>query len=271
MRALRLTLAGDLAAAAGAVDADRDDVAADIVAADRRELADFLARSRAVLDEPARPAAFARHRRRVLITLPAIPLVGALAASAAAAMGVLPTQLHHHARVVVSAPAAPISSTFHEFVTVVDGDPSASQVVAAATALHEQIAALIATSPNNASGVREVAKLLQLEQALLMRKQPPGSAIVLAASRLLAQQLLKASPRPLPTSTSRPTNAPMPTPTSTATATSGAVRPSPTATSSHHTWQTPAPAPTSSSTTPPPSNAPAPWSSSPGHIITIGN
>ena len=133
LRALRLTLVADLTAAAAAVDADSGRVAADIVDGDRRELAAFLRRSRTRLPEPTvvttgagvvepdvTPDVHAAvpgprsWRRRALISLPAVPLVGALAMSAAAGAGLLPlpTSPAHHAR-VVSEP--PISTTFREF------------------------------------------------------------------------------------------------------------------------------------------------------------
>jgi len=142
---------------------------------------------------------------------------------------------------------------------VLNGDPSASQVVAAATALHLQIAAMIASAPQSPGGVNAVEQLLQLEQALLLRKQPPGSRLVLAQSRKLAAQLLTAaraaSSQPTPatvataTATASPkrSTSPKPTASSSPTATSATVKPTSTA----------SPSPSSSS-------------SSPGHLPTIG-
>src|SRR3954470_16265848 len=225
---LRLTLVADLSAAAAAVEADSERVAADIIESDRQDLMAFLRRSNARLDGTPIPAAAtpkqaASWRRRVAISLPAVPLVGALAMSAAAAAGLLPLPTHHsspHTR-VLSEGQAPVSTTFKQFDNVLAGDPSASQVVAAASALHQQIAALIANAPGNPAGVNEVARLLQLEQALLIRKQPPGAKLVLAQSRRLAAQLLtvsaneSAQPTPAsvptsPNSTPRPTSSSKP-------------------------------------------------------------
>jgi hypothetical protein len=262
---LRLTLVADLSAAAAAVEADSDRVAGDIVDSDRRELAAFLRRSTARLADAAEPVAPTTAvavptprswRRRALISLPAVPLVGALAMSAAAAAGLLPLPTSSHHVHVVSEP--PVASTFQRFATVLDGDPSASQVVAAASALHEQIAALLAQAPQNPGGVSEVARLLQLEQALLMRKQPPGSSLVLAQSRRLAAQLLtvahEVSPAAVPTSstasphrstsTAKSTSSSSPTPKSSTTKPSASTSPSP------------SPTPTSSD--------------APGHIPSIG-
>src|SRR6185312_14632879 len=139
----------DLSAAAAAVEEDSERVAGEMLESDRQELLAFLRRSTARLEGapvpvPAasvradKPAAW---RRRVVISLPAVPLVGALAMSAAAAAGLLPLPTHHGSpRVhVLSEGQAPVTTTFRQFETVLSSDPSASQVVAAASALHQQI------------------------------------------------------------------------------------------------------------------------------------
>jgi len=278
MRELRLTLVADLSAAAAAVESDSDRVAADIIESDRQELMAFLRRStprldgapvpvvdtlagyaaRSAADSPAKQAA--TWRRRVAISLPAVPLVGALAMSAAAAAGLLPLPTHHspHAH-VLSEGQAPVSTTFKQFETVLAGDPSASQVVAAASALHQQIAALIANAPGNPAGVNEVAHLLQLEQALLLRKQPPGSKLVLAQSRRLAAQLLTAAAH----ASAQPTPASVP-----ATASSTPHKSSPKPTSSPSASTKPSPKPSSTPTSSP-STSPT-SSDAPGHIPSIG-
>ena len=201
-------------------------------------------------------------RRRVVISLPAVPLVGALAMSAAAAAGLLPLPTHSgsHAR-VVSEGAAPVSSTFQNFETVLAGDPSASQVVAAASALHQQIAAMIATAPQDPGGVTEVAHLLQLEQALLLRKQPPGSSLVLAQSRKLAAQLQDIASR---TSTTQPTPATVPTSPSSTPHKTTTAKSTPTSSTSPKSTTKSSPA-----SSPSPSSSPS-STDAPAHIPTIG-
>ena len=268
VRNLRLTLLADLSAAAAAVEDSSEAVAADIVNGDRRELAAFLRRSslrlhgapEAVPTSAVPVPAPRSWRRRALISLPAIPLVGALAMSAAAAAGLLPlpTQSHHHARVLSQ---RPVSTTFQHFETVLDGDPSASQVVAAATALHQQIAEMLATAPQSPDGVNEAAHLLQLEQALLLRKQPPGSSLVLAQSRKLAARLLTVA-----RATTQPTPATVATPTA-STSPKHSTSTKPTTSSS--------PTAKSSTTKPAATSSPSPSSSSsssgaPGHLPSIG-
>src|SRR3954468_3122659 len=88
MRALRLTLAANLHAAAAAAEDGAAEVASDIVAADLDEVARFrrvaetrlLRLQRLAVAEPESP----RWRRRVVVALPAVPLIGAMAVSAAA-------------------------------------------------------------------------------------------------------------------------------------------------------------------------------------------
>jgi hypothetical protein len=287
VRELRLTLTSDLSAAAGALDAGAERLAAEILDADRSELARF---TRQAMDQlahlqhgdaaPAGPAAATRTwRRRALIALPAVPLAGALAMSAAAAAGLLPVPGHSSSSAHVSVHAStPVTSTFKKFETVVNSDPNASQVITAATELHQQIADLIATAPQDPSHVREVAQLLQLEQALLLRKQPPGSSVVLAASRKLAATLLHIVPTISPTTTTRASAASVPT-TRPSTTTREESSTKPTATSSSTTkpspttspspWQSPSAPAQSPSQSPSPSSSPSGDKS--GHIPGLGH
>ena len=273
MQDLRLTLVADLSAVAAAVETDSERIAADILECDRQELLAFLRRDAARSGERADDAAVTSAaqnvpkprswRRRVVISLPAVPLVGALAMSAAAAAGLLPLPTHsgsHHGR-VLSEGAAPVSSTFQNFETVLAGDPSASQVVAAASALHQQIAAMIATAPQNPGGVTEVAHLLQLEQALLLRKQPPGSSLVLAQSRKLAAQLQDIASR---TSTTQPTPATVPTSPSSTPHKTTTAKSTPTSSTSPKSTTKSSPA-----SSPSPSSSPS-STDAPAHIPTIG-
>src|SRR5204863_418870 len=136
-------------------------VAADIVEADREELARFarvadqrlLRLQRLATAGPETP----KWRRRIVVSLPVVPVVGAMALSAAAATGALPLPANHndrHPAAVVSQSAAPAASSapadsLAELVDVIGNDPSASQVIAAASQLHRQIRQLMATAPND--------------------------------------------------------------------------------------------------------------------------
>ena len=222
---LRLTLAADLRAAAAATEDGATEVASEIVAADRDEIARFrrvaelrMAKlQRLAVAEPEAP----RWRRRVALTLPAIPLVGAMAVSAAAVTGVLPVPgSHPHApqgAAVAAAPSSPVTASLQQLEAVVDDhDASARDVIAAARALHRQLAKLIARTSNDPAQAAEVAELLRMEQQMLLRAQPPGASVVLDATRRLAQQLVKTTaplPKPGPTSTDLPTPLPSSSPT----------------------------------------------------------
>jgi hypothetical protein len=202
MHDLRMTLAADLTAAAGAADAGADDVARDIVEADRVELARFARVANIRLERLAQPLPTHAEprptwRRRVAVALPVVPVVGAMALSAAAATGVLPIPGATHApkQAVVRADERTPESSFKQLVNVLNNaNPSASQVMAAASKLHRQLRQLIANSPNDPGRAAEIAQLLSMEQSLLLRKQPPGVSAILDATRKLAARLVTVAP-----------------------------------------------------------------------------
>src|SRR3954463_8358112 len=203
VRELRLTLAADLHAAAAAAEDGEAEVASDIVEADRDEIARFrrvaetrlLRLQRLAVAEPQGP----KCRRRVVVALPAVPLIGAMAVSAAAVSGVLPLPGHHDAakpRPVQAAPTTPVGTSFQQLERIVDSnESSASDVIAAARVLHLQLAELIANSSNDPTQAAVLADLLRAEQSLLMTEQPPGASVVLDATRRLAEQLVNSVPK----------------------------------------------------------------------------
>jgi hypothetical protein len=215
MHDLRMTLAADLSVAAGAADAGAEDVARDIIEADRAELARFARVANIRLEgldrpRPQAPAARPAWRRRIAVALPVVPVVGAMALSAAAATGVLPVPgaTHRANPPAVRADDRSPATTYQQLVDVLDGDPSASQVIAAASKLHRQLRNLIAASPNDPDKTAEIAQLLRMEQSLLLRTQPPGASVVLNATRKLAARLVTVVPDPTITPTLVPTAQP---------------------------------------------------------------
>src|SRR4051794_15855333 len=225
VRELRLTLAADLHAAAAAAEDGAPEIASDIVEADRDEIARFrrvaetrlLRLQRLAVAEPEAP----KWRRRVVVALPAVPIIGAMAVSAAAVSGVLPLPSHHDAakpRPVQAAPTSPVGTSFRQLERIVDSnESSARDVIAAARVLHLQLAELIANSSNDPTQAAVLADLLRAEQSLLMTAQPPGASVVLDATRRLAQQLVNSVPKlpkPAPNSTRLPTPLPSSSPKS---------------------------------------------------------
>lgn len=257
MRDLRLTLAADLNAAAGAAEAGADDIAAEIMAADRIEVARFartadqrlLRLQRLATATPETP----RWRRRLVVALPVAPVVGAMALSAAAATGVisLPGGGSNGRPATAVDAATPIDSSFERLVEVLDANPSRSEVLAAVSKLHQQLRHLMATSSSHPADAARIAALLRAEESLLLREQPPGVHVVLSATRKLAARLVtrvtpvEVSPTAVPTLDSfdeQPRHRKSATPTASPTA-------SPTKSASPKPTQSETPEPTSSPST----------------------
>jgi hypothetical protein len=239
VRSVRINLSADLSAAAGAVDEGQLEIARDILEADRAELASLTAAARRSLREPVpttelpRPRRSGRSRTRMLLAIPAVPLVGALAMTAAAALGAGPHS--HHSSIAATTrpavvrsatglltpstrPTAVADSTLQRLENVVTHHPRAAQVLALADDLHEQLTHMIATSKDNPQQLGVVRQLLNLEQQMLEGNSAPGSTVALAASRQISQ-LLSQVPTTLSTVTA-PSNAPTNNPPSWTTPTS---------------------------------------------------
>lgn len=215
---LRLTLTADLSAAASAVEAEELEIARDIVSGDGLEVRQLRSQVRmrtssAREPTPARP-------RRALLVLPAIPLVGALAMTGAAAFGgghqeSATTRAAGHlagapdTRVTPGEIRQTAASTLQQLERIVHGNSRSAQVVAVANHLHDQISAIIARSPHDARSLGEVTRLLQVEQRLLESHASAAAAKALAASRKLTH-LLHISTRPTVSPTALPTVDPTP-------------------------------------------------------------
>jgi hypothetical protein len=245
---LRLTLTADLSAAAAALDAGEPTVARDIVNADRAELRRVQDAAAQPRSEPARVARGEPARtRRALLILPAIPLVGALAVTGAAALGMhvsAPTPVAgHHTSASVSDtnPALRIRETtgptLRRLERMVSNHPKRAEVLAVATQLHQQLSAIIERSPNDVQSLNEVRRILTIEQHLLEGHRDQGTALALAASRRLTHllhldhapmvgQTSPPQPSRQPTATSSPTTSSKPTPSVSPTPTIGLSAPS---------------------------------------------
>lgn len=205
VREARTSLAIELSAAAGALEAGRPEVARDIVAATAEEMQLVAARSHLSQANPATVRQRVRGRR-ALLALPAIPLVGAIAMTAAAALGgtgtpdsrahSLGTNQHvvrvssSHTTIALAHSTA--TTTLHRLENVVTHHPQAAQVIAVADDLHNQLTAMIATATNDPARLHVVRQLLLLEQHVLESSKVPGTQLALAASRAIARLLEQA-------------------------------------------------------------------------------
>jgi hypothetical protein len=193
VREVRTNLAIDLSAAAGALEENQPSIARDILSATSEELPHL---SGGALEGAA--ARRRSRRARVLLALPAVPIVGALAMTTAAALsgGAKPT---HHAvaeasplpSVSASVPAqhTAASTALRRLQQVVNEHAQAARVIGAADDLHKQLTRMIATSTNNPAQLHVVQQLLKLEQHVLEGSKLPGTQLALAASRAIAQLL----------------------------------------------------------------------------------
>lgn len=207
VREARTSLAIELSAAAGAIEAGRPEVARDIVAATAEEMRRVSDRTDAARTRPGTPRpATSRGRlrsRRALLALPAIPLVGAVAMTAAVALGGTSAPKphpqvaaqHHVVHVAIPQVASTTvahqaaTTTLHQLEHVVTHHPQAAQVIAVADSLHDQLTAMIATATNDPARLHVVRRLLMLEQHVLEASKVPGTQLALAASRAIARLL----------------------------------------------------------------------------------
>lgn len=266
VRDLRLSLAMDLSAAAGAVEDGAPDVATDFLAADRALLAEFLRRAREHLAvEPAeaapaeaeQPAVVPAPAHRLRRLLPAAPALAAAAALVAILTGVVPT---HGAGASVS--GTPVAESWQHFSHVAGSDASAAQVIAAAGELHESLETLIAAAGHDPAKARQALHMLELERQLVLRDLPAGSSVVLAQSQALVARLAAIAPdvvakttrpKPAPPAIQAPVATPSPAPSAAPAATT-----TPKTTSAPSPSASPSPSPAKSKTsTPSPSSSPA--------------
>ena len=243
VRRLRLTLTTDLSAVAGAIDEDTPSVVRDILEADHGELAELMQRNyaRVAISPPSRPRR--PVRRRALLALPAVPLIGVAAMTTAAALAG-----HQHGH-VTAAPhnsvarqadatgmgdVATPTQTLLRLESVLSHDPKASEVLAITDQLHRQLATLVAASTNSPGQLSAAQRLLDVEQQLLEEHRPPGVAGMLAAAASLAKQLVRETELVTPsvhTPSPRATATPTTTPSNNLNASS---QPTPTSTRHHH-------------------------------------
>lgn len=274
---LRLLLDADFAVAAGALDAGAPDVARDVVAGQRRDVADFQDRALRHLgaDPSAAPAAGApvpasrRHRVLSSRALPAAPMLAAAAVAAAVAAGVLggPVGPAGHATPITS---RAVAASWQRLDEVTAGHADAQQVLAAMSQLQDSITPLIAGAKRDPATAAQALSVLTQARALLLKDAPPGASAAIAEADALLAQLASVLPAPttpslpailpLAGSTPAPQPASAPPPSSAPASTGGQATSKQQASGTSATAPTPAPSQPAAAqpSAAPPSSAPSP-------------
>jgi hypothetical protein len=276
VQSLRATMASDLSAAAGAVDAERPGVAGDIIEAGRRDLADLARRS--PNPDPA-GAAVPRprdHRRtgshsavRTVLTA-TVPLIATAAVAAAAVTaynldqrGSRSPGARHQTEPASSPTLGPsqrpaatdaAAATLRALNVAVHHGAAPATIAATAALLHDQLASIAAASAGDSTTLAAVLHMLHAEEHLLAGFPEPGITVELRAVRRLELTLsaphTAVSHAPSVSSTPSPVSTALPrSPTPAATATRPARK------ETHPPKKLPA-TPTAPATSPPPLSIP---------------
>ena len=203
--ALRLSFDVDLTLAAAAVEADRSDVAMDVIDADRAELARFSRWSARHLrtardpraDKPiataiVRTPAHLASGHRFRLTGPVLPAVAASAALVAALVAGIapasPTSTSGPQPQVVTA-MSPLAASYVEFAKAASSDADSATLIAAAQKLHRTLERLLQGAATDPALARQALRILQAERDMLRDGRPEGSATVLAQAKELVRRL----------------------------------------------------------------------------------
>jgi hypothetical protein len=191
VNALRLTLDSDLTIAAAAADAERDDIAGDILDSDREELAAFAARAQLRLDgvddSPAPAPAAAGRRLRVLgpvLVAASVAIALVIGAVGGASTSKQPTTRALGPNRLVS---EQVTASYADLRRAADGGASPSLIVAAAKRLHRSLVPMLHNPSANPASVQRVLHMLAFETAVL--ENNPAAAHVLAQARALVARL----------------------------------------------------------------------------------
>ena len=195
---VRLTLDTDLTVAAAAADADRFDVAAEIVDFDTAELEAFADRALARLHlaepqpvaesaermAPAGPPKAATRRRFAFMAAPAM-----LAAAAIVAVVGITGQ---GPQAGVSRPQ--LEASYSALTALARSNTDPAKLVAIGQELNDSLAELIAAAAHDPAMAQQALRILEAEQLLLTRHHPYGGDTLLAQARALVRQLQQAVP-----------------------------------------------------------------------------
>ena len=253
---VRLTLDTDLTVAAAAAEADRFDLAAEIVDFDRAELVAFTERAFAELQAPDQQLAAVEarrekpkmvlHHRMAFAAAPAMLLAAAVIAVAGISNG------GQAKKPSVSRPQ--LMASYTALTQLARSNANPDQLVEVGQQLNNSVAQLIAAAAHDPAKAQQAMRILWAEQVLLTRHHPNGGDTLLAQARALVLKLqqtvpssvLTLAPAPAPVGTVSPPVLTVVVPTATASA--PAEQPA----------AKPTPAPATHSPAPQPSQAPTP-------------
>jgi hypothetical protein len=188
---LRLTLETDLTLVASALEAGAPQVAVDILDSDREGLQSFEQRALGHLSELSAPARRAR-RRRHWVSVPAAPFVAA-AAVVGFLVGVVPQTMNHRPDEVVTATVAATNSLSE--LTTAAASGQTNDVREAATSLHDELAAMVATAKSDPEAAQRALILLSQERAAIVQSGDSNELRdVLVQSTRLTNLILQALP-----------------------------------------------------------------------------
>ena len=186
----RVALEADMTIAAAAAELGEGALAFQIVESERGHLADFEARALETLEGPARVDG-PTVRRSVASRVPRTWLAAAAAIALITGLGttISRTDPQQPSRSTTLALAA--AANYADFARLASGSASASQMIAAASKLHDTLARLVLNDPTSAT---QVASILNSEQDALLRWLPAGTGVVLADAKALVARLSKSAP-----------------------------------------------------------------------------
>lgn len=255
---LRLLLDSDLTFAAAALDNDAPEMASEILDDEHEALNSLQARILRGLPpvgaEPVVvPLARVRRRSRMSTLAPGL----AAAAVAIAVLGATAMPRLHSSKPALAADVAQATDSYDAFSRVAGASgTNAAQMQAAASALHQSLAPLIAAAGDNPESAQRALALLQAEQFLLMQSHPAGAAAILQQARQLVLKLQAKAPHVVPPDAvkapaePKPASSPASKPKATPSPTTSA-SPSPTASPSASPSATPSASPSASASAAP--------------------
>jgi hypothetical protein len=191
---LRLTLDADLTVAAAAAEADRFDVAAEIVDFDRAELAAFAESAQEQLNAAETQTAVVpkQHKHKP-------PLRNRIALTAAPAMlaaaGVIAVAAITGGGANDNGMSRPqMMASYSALTALARSNDDPAQLVAIGSELNDSVAALIAAAAGDPAKAQQALRILEAEQMLLTRHHPNGGETLLAQARALVQRLQQTVP-----------------------------------------------------------------------------